>query len=307
MKLFITSLIVTIILAYMPDKDYSEGGLQSINQSQEPLFSFGIIADIHYCDYDNAGTRFYRSSLVKMREAVSSLRKDSADFVITLGDMIDRDYKSYKPVLDIIDSSGLKTYHVSGNHDFSVEPRFKKRLPVLSSSKEGYYFFVYEQFRFIFLNGNEISTYISNNKSAIEKANDYLANMKKNGEINAAEYNGGISSKQLAWLTDQLSEAGSKNEQVFLICHFPVVPDNSLNLLNYKEVLPILEKYHNIIAWFNGHNHSGNYGNFNMIHFVTFKGMVETDTSNSFALVEVYKNKIWIRGYGREKSQILAY
>jgi hypothetical protein len=72
-------------------------------------------------------------------------------------------------------------------------------------------------------------------------------------------------------------------------------------------VLPILEKYHNIIAWFNGHNHSGNYGNFNMIHFVTFKGMVETDANNSFALVEVYKNKIWIRGYGREKNQILAY
>jgi hypothetical protein len=44
-----------------------------------------------------------------------------------------------------------------------------------------------------------------------------------------------------------------------------------------------------------------------MIHFVTFKGMVETDANNSFALVEVYKNKIWIRGYGREKSQILAY
>jgi hypothetical protein len=35
--------------------------------------------------------------------------------------------------------------------------------------------------------------------------------------------------------------------------------------------------------------------------------MVETDSTNSFALVEVYKNKIWIRGNGREKSQILAF
>ena len=68
-----------------------------------------------------------------------------------------------------------------------------------------------------------------------------------------------------------------------------------------------IEKYQNIIAWFNGHNHAGNYGNFNMIHFVTIKGMVETETNNSFALVEVYRNKIWIKGYGREKSQILAY
>jgi hypothetical protein len=35
--------------------------------------------------------------------------------------------------------------------------------------------------------------------------------------------------------------------------------------------------------------------------------MVDTGDSNSFALVEVYRNKIWIRGSGREKSQILAY
>ena len=71
-------------------------------------------------------------------------------------------------------------------------------------------------------------------------------------------------------------------------------------------MLNILEKYNNILAWFSGHNHSGNYGNFNLIHFVTFKGMVETETNSSYAEVEIYKNKIWIKGSGREKSQILA-
>jgi len=306
MNLFFASFIATIILFNMPDKKDS-GALQSINQSQKPQFSFGIIADVQYADYDPVGTRFYRSSLVKLREAVTSFKEASADFIINLGDMIERDYKSYKPVLDIIDSSGLKTYHVAGNHDYSVDPRFKIQLPVLPSSNEKYYSFVYEKFRFIFLNGNEISTYISNNKTVIKQADDYIATLKNKGEINAVDWNGGISSKQLAWLTNQLNEANGKNEKVFLICHFPVVPENAHNLLNYKEVLPILEKYQNIIAWFNGHNHAGNYGNFNMIHFVTFKGMVETNANNSFAIVEVYSNKIWIRGYGREKSQILAY
>ena len=104
-----------------------------------------------------------------------------------------------------------------------------------------------------------------------------------------------------------LMNSEEADEKVFLFCHFPVWPDNNHNLLNYKEVLSILEKYQNIVAWFNGHNHAGNYGNFNMIHFVTIKGMVETETNNSFALVEVYNNKLWIKGYGREKSQILAY
>jgi manganese-dependent ADP-ribose/CDP-alcohol diphosphatase len=306
MKLLIASYIAIIIIFNMPDKN-DQAVLQSTDQSKKPLFSFGIIADVQYADYDPVGTRFYRSSLKKLREAVASFRNDSADFIINLGDLIDKDYRSYKPVLDIIDSSRLKTYHVSGNHDYSVDPRYKRQLPVLQPSQKGYYSFVYNKFRFIFLNGNEISTYISTNKAKINKANEYLTRLKNEGETNALDWNGGISSEQLEWLDIQINEASVNNEKILLFCHFPVIPENVHNLLNYKDVLQILEKHQNIIAWFNGHNHEGNYGNFNMIHFITFKGMVETDSTNSFALVEVYKNKIWIRGNGREKSQILAF
>ena len=80
----------------------------------------------------------------------------------------------------------------------------------------------------------------------------------------------------------------------------------SITFLITGKYLSILEKYSNIIAWFNGHNHAGNYGNFNLIHFVTLRGMVETEANNSFAEIEIYRNKIWIKGSGREKSQILA-
>jgi manganese-dependent ADP-ribose/CDP-alcohol diphosphatase len=306
MKLLIASYIAIIIIFNMPDKN-DQAVLQSTDQSKKPLFSFGIIADVQYADYDPVGTRFYRSSLKKLREAVASFRNDSADFIINLGDLIDKDYRSYKPVLDIIDSSRLKTYHVSGNHDYSVDPRYKRQLPVLQPSQKGYYSFVYNKFRFIFLNGNEISTYISANKAKINRANEYLTRLKNEGETNALDWNGGISSEQLEWLDNQINEASVNNEKILLFCHFPVIPENVHNLLNYKDVLQILEKHQNIIAWFNGHNHEGNYGNFNMIHFITFKGMVETDSTNSFALIEVYKNKIWIRGNGREKSQILAF
>jgi len=292
-------LLITIIFATISLKMYS--------QSQKPLFSFGIIADVQYADYDPAGTRFYRFSTGKLRDALSDLKSDSVSFIINLGDLIDRDIESYKPVMDILDSSRLKIYHVAGNHDYSVDSKYKKKLPVLTPSKNGYYSMVLKNFRFIFLNGNELSTYSSNNKSAIKKASDNLAAMKKKGDINAVEWNGGLSPEQIAWLKIQLDLADNANEKVFIVCHFPLVPENVHNLLNYKEVLPLLGKYHNIIAWLNGHNHAGNYGNYNMIHFVTFKGMVETDSMNSFARVDVYKNKIWITGTGREKSQILAY
>jgi hypothetical protein len=37
------------------------------------------------------------------------------------------------------------------------------------------------------------------------------------------------------------------------------------------------------------------------------KGMVETENVNSFASVEVYNNKLVIKGSGNEKSQTLLF
>jgi hypothetical protein len=288
----------------MPVFNTSSGHEQS---GQKPLFRFGIIADVQYCSSEHEGERYYRNSLSKLREAVSSLQTDSAEFIINLGDLIDRDYSSFDPVLNIIDSSGISIYHLTGNHDYEVKPRQKKRLPLRIPGKEGYYSFVKDNFRFIMLNGNELSTYGPGNKSVVKQAQEYLENLRKEGNINATDWNGGVSVRQLEWLMIQLDEAAEGNEKVIICCHFPVYPENIHNLLNYNEILSVLSGYNNVVAWFNGHNHAGNYGNVNMIHFLTMKGMVETENTNSFALVEVYNNRIWIKGYGREKSQILAY
>jgi predicted MPP superfamily phosphohydrolase len=306
MKLLIAPLFAALIFFNMSAFDNPDDQKPS-DQGQKPLFSFGLITDVHYCNYEPEGSRFYRMSPGKLREALVSLKADSADFLVNLGDIIDRDYESYKPVLEIIDSSGIKTYHLTGNHDYSVEPRFKKRLPLSQPSKEGYYSFVVKNFRFIALNGNELSTYASVNKTQIKQAEDYITALKDSGSINALDWNGGLGIRQFDWLKAQLDESVAKGEKVFILCHFPAFPDDPHNLLNYREVLLTLKNYHNIIAWFNGHNHAGNYGNFNMIHFVTLKGMVETEEAGSYALVEVYGNKIWITGSGRERSQILAY
>lgn len=279
----------------------------SRDQDQVPLFSFGIVADVQYCDCEHSGTRYYRSSLQKLRDALDSFAGDKVDFAVNLGDIIDRDYISYSSVFDIIDSSGLEIHHVTGNHDYSVTPRLKKRIPPLEGKREGYYSFIHNNFRFILLNGNEISTYGISGKRSVKEAEVLINKLGAEGKGNAVDWNGGIGSKQLDWLDEELRLAAGNNEKVFIFCHFPVWPENVHNLLNSELVLETLNKYSNIVTWFNGHNHMGNYGNQNMIHFVTMKGMVETESTNSYAIVDVYRNKIWIRGSGREKSQILAY
>jgi manganese-dependent ADP-ribose/CDP-alcohol diphosphatase len=275
--------------------------------SQKPLFTFGLISDVQYCNCEPEGNRYYRLSAGRLREAVNSFRTDSVSFIVNLGDLIDRGYESYKPVLDILDSSGLKVYHLKGNHDYSVDNRYKNNLPLPMPDKKGYYIFKHGDFRFIVLNGNEVSTYAVASKAAVKKAESYISLLKESGSVNAIGWNGGVSSRQLAWLKLQLDEATADNENVFILCHFPLYPENIHNLLNYKEVNSLLSNYKNIIACFSGHNHAGNYGNFNMIHFVTMKGMVDSNNNTSYAIVEVYNNKIWIKGAGREKSQILAY
>jgi predicted phosphodiesterase len=276
-------------------------------QDNKPLFSFGLIADVQYCECKAAGTRYYSSSLTKLREAFTTFKENSVPFIINLGDLIEKDFKSFKPLTEIIDSSGIKVYHCTGNHDYSVEPGMKKRIPIFDNNIKGYYSFTRKGFRFIILNGNEISIYSSNNSSIIRQADKLLADLKTGNEVNAMEWNGGIGKRQIEWLDRQLEKASENNERVFIFCHFPVWPENVHNLLNYNDILPVLKNYNNIIAWFNGHNHMGNYANLNLIHFVTLKGMVETPDSNSFMIVEVYSNKIWIKGFGREKSRILAY
>lgn len=299
-------LIAVLINLAMPDAD-KNGNSFTGDQGGEPIFSFGVITDVHFCNSKDSGSRFYNKSLPRLRSAMQSLKASPADFVISLGDLIDHDYDSFEPVLNVIDSAGLETWHCLGNHDFSVDRKHKKRLPLPLPEKEGYYSFAHKGFRFIVLNGNEISTYGAMNRSSIKKAEELIARMQSEGCINAIDWNGGISEKQMLWIDEELSEAESENEKVFIFCHFPIWPEDKHNLLNYKDIISLLEKYHNIIAWFSGHNHEGNYGNFNMIHCVTLKAMVESEEMTSWSLVEVYGNKIWIKGTGREKSLILAY
>jgi len=137
MKIII-AVLFAVIISIMPDK-FRTLHSYPVNEEQKPLFSFGLIADVQYCDCDPAGNRYFRSSLAKLEEAMISFRIDSPAFVVNLGDMIEKDFASYKAVYNILDTAGFKIYHTTGNHDYSVEPRLKKRIPPLQSNKEGYY------------------------------------------------------------------------------------------------------------------------------------------------------------------------
>ena len=121
--------------------------------------------------------------------------------------------------------------------------------------------------------------------------------LKAEGASNAQTWNGGVGDKQLEWLRSVLKKSAKTNEQVILIGHMPLYPENNHNVWNDKDVIKELEAAGNVVGYFNGHNHAGNYGFKNGIHYVNLKGMVETADTNSYSIVRVFKDHIGIRRF----------
>lgn len=272
---------------------------------EQPIFSFGIFADAQYADVASAGNRYYSSSLARLKDAYETFRNEKVDFVINLGDLIDRNLSSFAPVIEIIRESGIKTFHVTGNHDYAVPLEDKDKLPVMA--KDDYYSFSLKGFRFIFLDGNEVSLYSAMSESDEKFANDLLTGMRASGMKNATDWNGAMSPEQIKWLDKELSRAELKDERAIIICHFPIFPDDVHNLLNYNEALSVLDEHTHVIAWFAGHNHAGNYGRYKNVHCLTFRGMVETSSSTSFAVIDVLSDRLIVRGSGREENRTLVF
>ena len=91
---------------------------------------------------------------------------------------------------------------------------------------------------------------------------------------------------------------------VMIFCHFPVFPKNGHNLWNDNVLTDLLARYTCVAAYVNGHNHAGNYGQRDGIHYLTLKGMVDTEES-SYSVIEVYADRLVVKGFGRETNRDL--
>ncbi|WKN33743.1 hypothetical protein PZB74_10440 [Porifericola rhodea] len=276
---------------------------------KKPLFSFGVIADVQYCSCEPAGVRYYRKSVQKLNECLQELNQHSLSFILDMGDLIDRDYSSFDDILEVYDQAKTRVYRSLGNHDFDVSDADKTKVSArLGMDKAAYYDFTYLGWRFIMLNGNEVSTYAHPAGSVeAQEAEQKLAQLKKQNAPNAQSWNGGISEQQLKWLALKLEEASQQMQKIIVCCHFPAYPKDPHNLWNDTEVQQLLSDTPQVVAYFNGHNHGGNYAQKDHVHYLNFKGMVDTASENTFAIADVYPDYLNIRGFGREDSRQLKF
>lgn len=264
--------------------------------------TFAMVSDLQYAPVQSAKNRYFANSARKLDDVVSAVNERKPDFLINLGDTIDRDFENFDEILSHFRRVNVHVYHVLGNHDYEVDNAYKSSVPAkLGTSR--YYHFSMGKWRFIVLDGNEISTFANlPDSSNYNEALNLLTKLETEQRLNAHFWNGGIGHVQLQWLEDVLCQASENDERAILFCHYPVFPDNKHNLLNSPELLKMISKYPCVKAWFCGHNHHGNYGLQSDIHHINIKGMVEGESDTAWCFVSLSNTELRLDGFGTEIS-----
>ncbi len=273
----------------------------------EPLFKFGAVADVQYCDCEPKPDKgnYYRSASGKLQECVRELNSQDVEFTVQLGDFIDHNFESFDVVLGIYRQLKMPAYHVLGNHDFPAEHEHAEVMEKLGMER-AYYDFCIKGWRFIVLDGNDVSLQAySQGSSQYERARALVDKMASEGLVNIKECNGAIDSEQITWLKKRLKAACDAYEKVIIFSHFGIWPQGKFNLWNDTEMLGIIEQYDCVKAHINGHVHEGDYGIRGGIHYLTVEGMMITPDTSAYAVIEVYPDFLKVVGYGRVPDRIL--
>jgi 3',5'-cyclic AMP phosphodiesterase CpdA len=271
-------------------------------------FEIGLAADAQYADIDPAGTRYYRTAIARLTEAIEHGNSRDLAFCVHLGDLIDRSWGSFDEVLRPFARSRHHWHQLLGNHDFSVLDELKSRVPGRLGMAWRYGSFDHRDFRFVILDTNDVSTYAhAAGTTAHTTAARELARVSAAKLPQAQPWNGGLGPAQLAWLDRTVAEARASGRKVIVFAHHPVAPENSHNLWNAAEVLALIDRHPNIVAWLNGHNHAGNFVERNGVPFVNLRGMVETPDTTAFATARFLSDRLIITGHGREPSRELVF
>lgn len=186
----------------------------------EPLFSFGVIADIQYADledgfnYQRSRRRYYRHSLVHLQGAIEDWNKESSMpcCVLQLGDIIDgynAQYKVSEKSLEVVMNTfkllKAPVHHTWGNHEFYnfsrdfltnsnlnskfLEDRIVQHPETMPSENYyAYHFVPFPKFRFILLDAYDLSVLgIDQSSPKYEQCMKMLREHNPNVELNSPQ------------------------------------------------------------------------------------------------------------------------
>ena len=269
-------------------------------------FEIGLVADAQYADIDAKGTRFYRKSIDRLGAAVDHCNGRELAFCVHLGDLIDKEWRSFDEITRPLARSRHRWHQLLGNHDFEVIDSRKAEVPKRLGMAWRYGSFDEGAFRFVVLDTNDVSLYAHAAGTPEQAAAQAELTRLQAAKVRQAKtWNGGLGPTQLAWLERACGEAKRDGRRVIIFAHHPVFPDNDHNLWNAGAVLDLIDRHPQVVAWINGHNHAGAFGERNGVPFLTLRGMVETADTTAFATARIHADRIVLAGHGREPSREL--
>lgn len=278
---------------------------EAAERGESPLLQFGLVADIQYADCDPVESRYYRNSLSKLGESIEYFNREGVEFIVNLGDIVDRDFRDLDAVVSHLDRADSRVYNTTGNHDYSGVTDNRELYKKLGMPHD-YYSFESEGWLFVMLNTNEIATYSNiEGSDKEEELTAVLESLKSEGAPQGEVWNGGVSREQLEWFDALLAEAEREGKRVVVFTHHPLYPLHDAVALNSADILNVMERYSVVKALFSGHVHSGGFALYKDIPLIIVEGMLETESANAFGIVKLYDDRIVIEGRGRLTSRIL--
>ena len=271
-------------------------------------FEIGLVADAQYADVDTKGTRHYRRSLEKLGAAVEHFNGRDLAFCVHLGDLIDREWRSFDEITRPLATSRHRWHQLLGNHDFDVREELKEGVPRRLGMPWRYGLIEHGDFHFLILDTNDLSTYAyAAGHPQRLAAEARLRDLQTARLRQAKPWNGALGEAQVAWFARQCAAAQAAGKKVVVFSHHPVFPDNEHNVWNAAELLAVVDRHANVVAWLCGHNHAGAFGVRAGVPYVTLKGMVETADTTAFSTARLLDDRLVLEGHGREPSRELRF
>lgn len=316
----------------------SANGLATAH-TKEPLFSFGVIADVQYADIPDGHSflgvpRFYRHSILVLQRAVNQWNDHKKlKFSINFGDIVDgfcpkdKSLASVQKVLHEFEKFNGPIYHMIGNHCLYNLPRSKLISLFKMPSSDGHAYYDFSptpEYRIIVLDAYDFSALgwpqdhpiASAAMKFLQEKNPNADKNSPNGLVGVARrylmFNGAIGKEQLDWLESILQESEKSKQNVIICCHLPLNPEAAAPealLWNYEEVMAVVHRHNCVKVCFAGHDHKGGYAiDSRGVHHRVLEAALECPPgSNAFGHVDVYHDRLSLIGSDRMASTEMIF
>ncbi len=241
----------------------------------KPDLRIAVLTDPHYADLPPQGTRYYRESLAKVREAIGVFVDRQADILVEVGDLIDTadtlegEINNLKTIEPELDKFPRDRHYVLGNH--CVYGLTKEEFRANSKAKEAPYSLDASGFHIVILDAC------------------YTADGQHYGRKNFTWSDSNIHPPQQDWLKSDLA---ASNLPTIVFVHQRLDVPGNYGVRQQADVRKILADSGKVAAVFMGHNHVNDHREIDNIHYVTLQAVVEGsgEANNAYSLLDLSRD-----------------